>query len=46
MSCLLRRQDPPILARIEQEQILLDPRTVDKHEEDTLISVIKDVING
>ena len=46
LSYRLRIQDPSVLARIEQEQILLDPRTVDKDEEDVLISAVKDVTNG
>ena len=46
MSYRLRIQDPSVLARIEQEQILLDPRTVYKDEEDVLISAVKDVTNG
>jgi len=37
LSSRLRRASPPIVGRIEAEQVLLDPRTVHPHLDDSLI---------
>ncbi len=37
----LRRADPPVLARIEGDRVLLDPRTVLPEEEEALIGAVK-----
>jgi L-seryl-tRNA(Ser) seleniumtransferase len=36
----LRRADPPIVARLEEERLILDPRTVQPEEEETLLETI------
>lgn len=36
----LRQGDPPVIARIERDQLLLDPRTVFPAEEDELITAV------
>jgi L-seryl-tRNA(Ser) seleniumtransferase len=36
----LREQDPPVIGRIEQERVLLDPRTVLPGEDDALIDAV------
>ena len=36
----LRQQDPPVVGRIEQERVLLDPRTVLAGEDDQLLEAI------
>ena len=40
----LRRADPPVVARIEADRVLLDPRTVLPEEEAALISVLRQVL--
>ena len=37
----LRRNDPPVIARIEEDRVLLDPRTVMPEEEDSLLSALQ-----
>ena len=41
----LREQEPPVIARIDNEQVLLDPRTVLPHEEDMLITSVREVLS-
>ncbi len=36
----LRRTDPPVIARLEDEQLILDPRTVQPEEEETLLEIL------
>jgi len=36
----LREQEPPIIGRIEQERVLLDPRTVLPDEDDALLAAV------
>lgn len=36
----LRRQDPPVVGRVEDEGVLLDLRTVDPDEEDALVGAV------
>jgi len=40
LAAALRRADPPVIARIENEQLLLDPRTVQPEEEETLLETV------
>jgi L-seryl-tRNA(Ser) seleniumtransferase len=40
----LRAADPPVIARVEQERLVLDLRTVFAEEEDTLASVLRAAI--
>ena len=41
---LLRANDPPIIARIERDRILFDPRTVFPEEEDRLLKGVERII--
>ena len=40
----MRRADPPVVARIEEDRVLLDPRTVLPEEEDALIGVLRQIM--
>jgi L-seryl-tRNA(Ser) seleniumtransferase len=40
----LRQANPPVIARIEKDQLLLDPRTVLPEQDPTLISVLAEVL--
>jgi L-seryl-tRNA(Ser) seleniumtransferase len=40
---LLRQEEPPVLGRIEKEQVLLDMRTIDPGEEEPLARAIESV---
>jgi len=42
----LRLGDPPVIARIADGQVLLDPRTVHSEEEDALLRRIIDAWTG
>ena len=42
----LRQCDPPVIARIEDERVLLDPRTVLPEEEPALLIGLKNVLSG
>jgi hypothetical protein len=42
----LRLGDPPVIARIADGQVLLDPRTVHSEEEDALLRRIIDAWPG
>jgi L-seryl-tRNA(Ser) seleniumtransferase len=37
----LRRSDPPVVARIERDHLLLDPRTVSPEDDPTLIETVR-----
>ena len=41
----LRENDPPIIARIERDHVLLDPRTVDPGEDAAVIAALKATVN-
>jgi len=43
---LLRQADPPVIARVEGEQLVLDPRTVQLEEEETLLRIVIDATQG
>lgn len=40
----LRRNDPPIIARTENDRILLDPRTVPPDQEDVMLAGLKNLL--
>jgi L-seryl-tRNA(Ser) seleniumtransferase len=40
MVSALRLADPPVVARIENEQLVLDPRTVHPEEEEKLLEIV------
>lgn len=40
LAYALRRADPPVVARVEGERLLLDPRTVQPEEEETLLEAV------
>ncbi len=41
----LRLEDPAVVARIERNALILDPRTVQVHEDVALIAAIKHVLS-
>jgi L-seryl-tRNA(Ser) seleniumtransferase len=41
----LRQHDPPIVARIERDRLLLDPRTVHPSEDAVLVRALKDTLS-
>jgi L-seryl-tRNA(Ser) seleniumtransferase len=41
----LRQQSPPIIARVQDDLVVLDPRTVLPEEEETLLSGLRSVLN-
>lgn len=45
LEATLRTGTPPVIARIQQEAVLLDLRTVDKAQDSVLEQVLKDVLN-
>jgi hypothetical protein len=42
----LRQQNPAIIARTENDQVLIDPRTVLPDEEGALLVGLKNVLNS
>jgi L-seryl-tRNA(Ser) seleniumtransferase len=44
LAARLRAADPPIIARIEGERLLLDPRAVLPEQDATLIKVLRAVL--
>jgi len=42
----LRRSDPPIIARLQDDRVLLDPRTVMEEQVPTLIQSLRNLLNG
>jgi L-seryl-tRNA(Ser) seleniumtransferase len=43
---LLRKQVPPIIARIQEDRVVLDPRTVLPAQDDILVSILQRVLPG
>ena len=41
----LRRGSPPVVGRIEDERVILDPRTVLPEEEESLLRVVREVLD-
>jgi L-seryl-tRNA(Ser) seleniumtransferase len=46
MLSVLRQNTPPIIARVQQDRILFDPRTVLESEEAELLAGIKRIFKG
>lgn len=44
LSTMLRRRDPPVVGRIERDQLLLDPRTVDPRDDGAVIDAVRAVL--
>lgn len=44
ISAHLRQSDPPIIARVENERVLLDPRTVLPTEDEMVVNVLRKVL--
>ena len=42
----LRRGDPPVIARIEKDACCIDPRTVLRGEDETLIDAVEVAVKG
>ena len=40
LASFLRHADPPVIARVEDEQLVLDPRTVQPEEENELLEIV------
>jgi len=40
LASSLRHADPPVIARVEDEQLVLDPRTVQPEEENELLEIV------
>jgi len=46
LARMLRRQTPPIIARVEKDALLLDPRTVFLEEEETLLTAVRQSLSS
>ena len=46
MAQRLRQSQPPVIGRIENEQVLLDPRTVLPEQEEALVEAVRQVLNA
>jgi L-seryl-tRNA(Ser) seleniumtransferase len=44
LAAQLRRSDPPIIARIDNERLLLDPRTVLPEQDKALLAALKNIL--
>ncbi len=44
IAAALRRHDPPVVARIEEDRLVLDPRTVLPEEEPALLRALREVL--
>ncbi len=42
----LRQSDPPVVARVERDALLLDPRTVQPGEDSTVVEAVKAALRG
>jgi L-seryl-tRNA(Ser) seleniumtransferase len=42
----LRRGEPPVIARIEKDECCLDPRTVLKGEDETLVDAVEAAVSS
>jgi L-seryl-tRNA(Ser) seleniumtransferase len=42
----LRQSDPPVVARVERDALLLDPRTVQPGEDSTVVQAVKAALRG
>jgi L-seryl-tRNA(Ser) seleniumtransferase len=46
LALRLRRHDPPVIARIERDLVLLDPRTVDPRDDGVVIAAARAAMRG
>ena len=46
LTAALRRANPPVIARIEDEQVILDPRTVAEDEDQKVITALKSCLGA
>ena len=46
LAAQLRAADPPVFARIQDDAVLLDPRTLLPGEEDELVAVLSAVLQA
>ncbi len=46
LAARLRRADPPVVARIEEDRVVLDPRTVMPDEDQAVIAAVRAAITG
>ncbi|MCH8346858.1 MAG: hypothetical protein IIC87_08045, partial [Chloroflexi bacterium] len=42
----LRQASPPVLARIERERLVLDPRTVAPSEDQAVVRALREAVSG
>jgi L-seryl-tRNA(Ser) seleniumtransferase len=42
----LRFNSPPVIARVQQERLLLDPRTIEERQEEALIQALARAVRG
>lgn len=41
LALRLRRHDPPVIARIERDRLLLDPRTIDPRDDGVVVTAVR-----
>jgi L-seryl-tRNA(Ser) seleniumtransferase len=41
LAARLRRADPPVIGRIEEDRVVLDPRTVMPHEDEAVVGAVR-----
>jgi L-seryl-tRNA(Ser) seleniumtransferase len=46
LAARLRRADPPVVARIEEDRVVLDPRTVMPDEDEAVVAAVRAAITG
>jgi L-seryl-tRNA(Ser) seleniumtransferase len=46
LAARLRRADPPVVARIEEDRVVLDPRTVMPDEDEAVIAAVRAAVTG
>ncbi len=44
LAARLRQADPPVVARIEEDRVVLDPRTVMPHEDEAVLRAVRAVL--
>ena len=46
LAARLRGADPPVIARIESERVVLDPRTIFATQDDAVVSAVRHALHG
>jgi L-seryl-tRNA(Ser) seleniumtransferase len=46
LAARLRRADPPVVGRIEEDRVVLDPRTVMPHEDEAVVQAVRNAIRA